>query len=376
MGLFKGGKAVAIDGKYGSITGEIFYKELAIQASINLIANTIARSEFLTFEKGEHVRKENYYLFNVEPNQNKSASEFWRDVVSRLIYDNKCLIIQQGGMFYAADSFEVKEFALKENIYKNIIVNGYELKNTYKESEVFHFKLHDSKIKNVIDGLYSSYSKLITVSDKSYKKRNARRGKLIIDSSYPQTEEAQNDLEDLLKNRFDKFFNAEGDAVLPFSKGLEYDELENIAGQKSNTDGREIRAFIDDVFDFIAMAFQIPPQLLKGNLSETSSAVDNFLTFCINPITEGLADEINRKLYGKKSFIERTYLKIDTTNIKVVKLKDIANALDVLTRIGAYSVDDSLRALGMEPLMTSWSKARWMTKNYAPIEQMAKGGET
>lgn len=374
LGLFnKDTGTLQLDVPVGEITGEIFYKELAIQACINLIANTVARSEFLTYEKGKEVRKSNYYLFNVEPNQNKSSSKFWRDVIHRLVYDNECLVIQRDGMFYVADSFDVVRLAFKENIYKNIVIEGYGLRDVFRESQVFHFELHDEKIKTVIDGLYNSYSKLLQASSSNYKKNNSRRGTLEISTNYTQTERGQKDLADLLKNRFKRFFDAEGGAVLPLTSGMKYEELASNIGVKGGSDGREIRNFVDDIFDFVAIAFQVPPQLLKGNVADTEKAFNNFLTFCINPIAELLTDEINRKLYGKEKFLERTYIKLDTSRIKAVDIKDVANALDVLVRIGAYNVDDCLKTLGMEPLNTEWSVARWMTKNYERIEQRLKG---
>jgi Phage portal protein. len=138
-GLFNADGTLALDVAIGEVAGEVFYKELAIEACINLIANTVARSEFITYEKGKETRKNNYYLFNVEPNQNKSSSKFWRDVVYKLVYENECLIIQQGGMFYVADSFVSLKYAFKENIYKNIVIENYELKDILLESGVFHF---------------------------------------------------------------------------------------------------------------------------------------------------------------------------------------------------------------------------------------------
>lgn len=375
LGLFnKHEGSLSLDVYAGEIAAEVFYKELAVQACVNLIANTVSRSEFLTYEKGKEKKGENYYLFNVEPNQNKSSSKFWRDVIHKLVYDNECLVIQQNGMFYVADSFNKLEFAFKENIYKDIIITDYPLRNVYAESQVFYFELHSEKIKSVIEGLYQSYSQLIVASKSYYKKNNARRGTLEIPSNYPQTEKAQTDLHDLLSNRFRRFFEAEGGAVLPLSNGMKYEELSSNIGVKGSTEGRDVRAFIDDIFDFVAMAFQIPPQLLKGNVSDTDKAVNNFLTFCVNPLAELLTDEINRKMYGKKAFLEKTYMKLDTSRIRAVDIKDIANALDILVRIGAYSVDDCLKMLDMEPLETEWSKARWMTKNYERIEQRIKVG--
>ena len=363
-----------LDTKIENLTAEIFYKELAIQACVNLIANTVARSEFKTYELGEEVKRDNYYLFNVEPNPNKSASKFWRDVIHKLVYDNECLVIQQDNNFYVADSFTTKRYAFKEYIYSDVVIEDYQLRNTYFESEVFHFELHNEKIKNVIDGLYESYGKLIVASQNHYKRNNARRGKLTIPTNFAQNEKAQKDLEDLLNRRFKRFFDAEGGAVLPLANGLEYDELSSNIGVKGGVEGRDIRAFVDDIFDLIAIALQVPPQLLKGNVSDTDKAVNNLLTFCVNPLAELLTDEINRKMYGKANFLNRTYMKLDTTNIRAVDIKDVAGALDILLRIGAYSIDDCLETLGMEPLNTWWSKARWMTKNYDLVETVAKGG--
>lgn len=373
MGLFGANKTLSISGYCGKIAAEIWYKELAVQSCINLIANTITKGEFLTFEKGREVKKANYYLLNVEPNQNTSASSFWRDVVCNLIYNNECLVIQQGGMFYVADSFEKVEFAFKENIYKNISVAGFKLDSVYNERQVFHFKLHDERISTVIDGLYETYAKLIHSSGLNYKRNNSKRGTLEIPTSYAQTEKGQKEIEELLSSRFKRFFEAEGGAVLPLTSSLKYTELSSPTAT-NNDSGRDIRAFIDDVFDFVAIAFQVPPQLIKGTVADTKQAVDNLLTFCINPIAELITDEINRKLYGEKHYLDRTYVKLDTTRIKAVDIKNIANPLDVLFRIGANTINDNLRILGRETIDEDWANERFITKNYDSVKNL-KGGE-
>lgn len=376
LALFDRSKTSIVDLKayVAELATEIHFKNLAIQACVNLISNTVSRGEFLTYEKGKEARKDNYYLLNVEPNQNKSASKFWREVISKLVYGNECLVIQYDMKFYVADSYTVNRYAFKENVYKDVVIEDFQLNRTFLESEVFHFELHNEKIKDVIDGLYASYSKLIAASQAHYKRNNARRGKLNIPTGYPQTEDARKNLEDLLGRRFKRFFEAEGGAVIPLTNDMTYDELSSNIGVKGGVEGRDIRAFVDDIFDFVAIAFQVPPQLLRGAVADTDKAVNNFLTFCVNPLAELLGDEINRKLYGKRAFLERTYCKLDTTRIKAVDIKDIAGALDILVRIGAYCVDDCLRMLGLETLNTEWSQARWMTKNYERIEQRLKGG--
>ncbi len=373
LGMFNKDGTLDISSSSYELEIEIFYKKLAVDASINLISNAVARSDFLTFQEGIENRSENYYLFNVEPNKNKTSSKFWRDVIHKLVYDNECLIIQNDGMLYVADSFSVKRYAFLENIYEEVYVENLRLKEKFKEADVLHLELHNEKIRNVLDGLYSSYAKLINASMSHYKANNSRRGILKIPTSYPQTDEAKQNLEKLLNTQMKRFFNAENGAALPLSNGMEYEELASNIGVKGSSEGREIRHFVDDIFDFVAIAFQIPPQILKGNVADTDKAVDNLLTFCINPIAELISDEINRKMYGKKNYLERTYMKVDTSRIKSINMKDIAGSLDILFRIGAHNINDNLRALGREEINEPWAKEHYVTKNYEKINGRNEG---
>lgn len=363
-----------LDAYVGELAENIYYKELAIQSAINLIANVVSRSEFQTYEEGSKTKKDNYYLFNVEPNQNKSASKFWRSVISKLIYNNECLIVQQSGKLYVADSFDVNRFAFKEYVYDNIVIDDLKLRSSRIESEVFHLELHDQKIRNMLENLNKDYSKLVAVSQQNYKRNNSRRGKLKIESKYSQKLKDQEDLEKVFKDKFKRFFEAENGAILPLPEGLDYEDLDSNIGTKGGADNNAIRSFIDDIFDFVAIALQIPPVILKGQVADSGDAFNNFITYCINPLAELIEDEVNRKYYGKDAYLNNTFLKIDTTNIKAVDITSVANALDVLTRIGGYSIDDTLKKLGMEPLNTEWSKARWMTKNYEKVEDRYEGG--
>ena len=45
--LFNSNDSVPLDLYAGSLSSELFFKELAVQACVNLIANAVARSEFL-----------------------------------------------------------------------------------------------------------------------------------------------------------------------------------------------------------------------------------------------------------------------------------------------------------------------------------------
>lgn len=341
---------------------------LAINTAINMIASALSLSEFMTFEKGKAVRKSNYYLFNVEPNINMSASQFWKKVISQLVYENECLILQEETGLFIADQFDYREFAFKENLYFNIVIGDLTLDRTFSEKEVFHLKLHNDSVKKLIDTVASEYDELIAYSKKTYKRSNAMRGILEIPTNYPATEDAAAKLQDLMQNKFKKFFEAENGAVLPLANGMKYEDLSNKT-YKNGSDSRDIRYLIDDIFDFVAVAFQIPPQLLKGTTQDTAALLEGFVGLCINPIAELIKDEINRKYYGKNAFLEKTYLRIETSNILIVKINEVANALDVLFRCGVNTINDNLKLLGREESDDPICNERFITKNYM------KGGE-
>lgn len=378
LGWFnKDDSSLPLDVCVGRLAGEIYYKELAIQACAGLVGSALSSSEFLTYELGREVRKDNYYALNVEPNPNQSAAVFWMQVASKLLRKNDCLLIQVGSDFYVADSYALKEASspFKDNIYKNIVVDGYNVLGEYSERQVWHFKLNDVNSKTMIDNLNESYSKLIEASRKGFIKSKGKRGVLGIGTDYPQTDEAQEILQDLMSNKFKRFFDSEGDAVIPLEQGLSYTEIASRDGASSTANSsRETRQFADDIFDFVAMSYNIPNQLLKGTVADTSEVINTFMALCVNPIANMISEEVNRKIYGKTSYLERTYSKMDTSRVKITDLKDVANSLEVLTRIGAHTIDDNLKKLGLEPINTEWSTTRFMTKNYMPVERMLKEG--
>lgn len=357
------------------IETKLFYKFLAIETAINLISNTLSLIEFKTFEKGKEVRKENYYLFNVEPNVNQNANRFWRQVYHNLVYENEALVIMQDGNLYVVDDFKKNEYAFIENYYENLVIGDYKLKDKFNESDVFYFALHSTKMVDLIDGIYRDYGELVEYSKNNYKRSNAKRGVLEIPTNYPQTPVAEEKLRDLLQNKFKDFYHAENGAVLPLTNGMKYTDLSNQT-YKNSSDSRDIKNLIDDIFDYVAIAFQIPPQMLKGSIAESDKTWNNYMTHCIKPLSELIEDEINRKYYTKSDYLSKTYLKVDTNNVKYTDLRELAQALDLLTRNGINTINDNQKILGREELLGEEGNVRFMSLNLKPLNQvMEDGGE-
>ena len=351
------------------LSEKILVRDLAINTAINLLGNAISLSEFNTYDKGNEDKTDIYYRLNVEPNPNYSASRFWKKFVYRLIYDGEVLIIKQRDDYYVADSFVKETRAFYSCKYKDVVVDDFSLRRSYDESDVLYFKLYERNIVNIVGALYDDYGKLVEYSKASYKKNNAKRGIVNIPTNYPQTEAAKAKLNKLLNDQIQKFYGAENGAVLPLTNGITYEDISSDS-YKNSTDSRDIRNLIDDIFDFTAIGFNIPPALLKGSANDLESTVDRFIKFGVEPFCEMIEDEINRKFYSKNSYLNNTYMAIDTSRLKATNLAQLANVVDILTRNGINNIDENRKLLGMEPLRTEESQKRRITKNYEASEDI------
>lgn len=353
---------------YSNLEATIFYKEFAIQSCISIIANALSMCEFKTYENGKEVRKNNYYALNVSPNKNQNAVEFWKEAISTLIYENETLIVQIGDEFFVADpGFKVDTYVYYEDVYRNVVVRDYTLPQSFTESDVFYFKLNNEDIKRIIDGLYQDYKNLLGSSIGTFKKNNGRRGILNIDSMYPQTQKAKEQLDDLLDNKFKKYFESEN-AVLPLSKGLSFTESTVTKTQNS----RDIRDIINDVIDFVCSGFHVPAAIVKGDTVGVEAMTENFVNFGLNPIAKLLCTEINKKLYTKEQYLNRNYVRVNTKYIIDAGLSTVSKAAELLFRIGVNSIDDNLELVGEEPINEDWSKEHYVSKNYQAV--VNKGG--
>lgn len=345
--LFKRGSSSSMYFLDGA-RGKIQIKELVTNQAINLIARTLAVSEIRTFKYYKEVKGENYYLLNVEPNNNDSASVFWQKVVSRLIRKNEVLIVMRNNSLWVADSFIRRESINGPALYSSVVVNNIELIGNFSESQVIYLKLNNEEIYSYIKQLTDEMEELINYSMKTYKRSNATRGILKVDASYPQTEEAHKKLDNLVNNNFKSFLENENGGILPISSGLQYTDLTNQT-YKNGSDSRDIRLLIDDSIDMISLAFGIPTNLLRGNAVDEATK-NQFFSQTIRPIKEMLEDEINRKLYGKQDFLSGSYAVIDTTQATIGGIKDLAETIDILTRNGVNTVNDNLKMLGRPPI--------------------------
>lgn len=355
------------------IASEIYIRELAFNMMVNKIGNALSKCEINVYRDKKRVKDAEWYRWNIQPNKNQNGTQFIHKLVDKLYKNNECLVIAHNGELYVADDYTYDDSkALLEHTFEGVIVNDFTFQKVFRMSEVFFFKLNNKDVKSLLDGTLSLYGKLINASMSNFLTSNGRKGTLKIDQYNMQDDDFEDTLNEMLNEEFKNFFNSTN-AVLPLYDGYDYKELDS-----NSTTSRDFKALLDDVISITASALNIPNSIANGNVQDTSKAIDELLTFCLDPLIELLTDEINRKNYTMEQILNGTYIKFDTKAVKHIDLLDVATAIDKLISSGCFTINDIRRVCGEDEIDEPWANQFFMTKNYATIESLMnqlKGGE-
>lgn len=351
---------------------ELYIRELAFWTCVNKIANAVSKCEFKTYYHNKEIKGKEYYLWNYEPNQNQNAAGFIYKLIAQLYRKNECLVVEINHRMYVAESYIKEVYALRDYQFSGISFDGYTLQETLNMSDVMFFELNSTDMRKLMNGMYGSYSKLITYAQNAYQKSRGHKGILNIAGVAQEQDNFNETFEELMSTHFKNFFGKDN-AVLPLFDGYNYQDISQNAKTYSTESTRDIKALADDIFEFTARAFSFPPSLAKGDVQDTTKATDELLTFAIDPLVKMIQQEINRKRNGKDGIKQGNYLKIDTLAVKHVDIFDIATPIDKLISSGAFTINDILQVIGKPKIDESWADQHFMTKNYSEIRAILKG---
>lgn len=343
--------------------------KMAIEKAIGMIAHAIAKSEFIVQGKEERLRNELYWSLNVKPNLNETATEFWIEVIQRLLKKSECLICIIGKKFYIADSFQVSNSVMLNQIYSNITItaNGesLQLNNTYTSDEVIHLKAKNKKIRAYMETVMKMHDDVVSAMEAAIKISKTPKFILKIAGAMPviRTLRADGTEQTLTIDEFKKniknLLESENIEILQESSGLEISQLKIDTAVTSE----DVVKISKEIFEECAFTFDIPKTVFMGEITEKADSTNEFITYAVGWVAEILNDAMNATLVGKESFLKGEYIWIDLSGFKHRDLVESANYLDKLRSIG-FNFDEIRQAIGWEPLNTPFSQERVITKNY------------
>ena len=350
---------------------EIYYKELAIQTAISLIANAIAKCEIKVYQNNQEVKNKDYYAFNISPNANENSSQLWHKAIEKMIYDkDDSIIVELDGKLYCVDSYSVEEYPILGNLYKGVTIGNLQLNKIFKSSEVLRLKLNNTNIKRLIDGLYEQYGELLSYAAENYKKSNQTKYKLILEQIKANDENFQRTYEKVIKKQLKDFVESNNGVYVQY-KGYDLQDVSPNGLAKDSSDFRNLRK---EMFEIVAQAFQIPVSLMLGNITNMNEIVKVFLTFCIDPIADMISEELTRKTCGDyDNWAKGNYIKVDTSTINHIDILDVAEKADKLIASGTCCIDEVRSIIGFDRLNTEFSQQHFITKNYDTVENRLIG---
>lgn len=346
-------------------------RELCFWVCANMVANALGRCEFRTFRNHKEIREREYYLWNIEPNVNQNSTAFLHKLVAQLFQDNEALIIEtrkrDGGsaLVVADDWADPAEYPSKQNEYTGVRVGEVTYDKTFREHEVLHLTLHHKNMQGVIAALYQSYYRLVAAAIKNYEWGKGQHWKVHVNQMAQGEDGWAENFQKMIEAQVKPFLESNG-AILPEFDGYKYEDAGPSPGTQG-TDSRDIRAMIEDIFDFTARGFLIPAVLVNGTVQGTGDANARFLSTCMDPLCDQLEEEINRKRYGYEEWSKGNYLRVDSSSILHFDL--FANAANVEKIIGSggFTINDVRRAANQAPINEPWADQHFMTLNIQPM---------
>lgn len=355
---------------------ELYLQRMAFWACVRKIGSAVGAVEWETYSRGKSKKAREYWAWNYAPNPNQTKQEFFTRLVAELLSRNEALVVDYHGYRYVAEAFSTEK-SLDGNIYRDVSVDGISVPGVFSSRDVLHFTLDGDNVRRILLAISSAEGQLMKSSASAYVRNKGMRGVLEIDDLAEADPDFDDTYNDLINNKFKKYFTAEN-AVLPLFKGYKFTTATNGDSKSaSSTTTRDFRALMDDIIDLTAQTIGIPTAIVTGK-GVTSADFNAFMTYTVQPLVRTIATEINRKLYDSGLVLKGTYIVPNLAGVKYTDLFDVADPIDKLISSGALCVNDIRLRLGLDIIDEPWAWQHYMTKNYSTVEDLNRsvGGDS
>lgn len=140
--------------------------KMAIDKAVGMIAHAIAKSEFVVQREEGRVKDHVYWILNVRPNPNETATDFWIAAIKKLLTEDECLICNMSGMLYIIDTYTSDNAVMLPRIYSNVYIksNGetYKLRKNFRADDVIHLRAQNKKIRRYLENVLKMYNDTVS----------------------------------------------------------------------------------------------------------------------------------------------------------------------------------------------------------------------
>lgn len=345
----------------------------AVISVIEMISSLCAVAELKTYRSGKEFKGFEWHNLNIRPNVNQSATEFWKEFYSNLLWRGEALIIPVNGQKIVAENFCVDKYALRDNIFSGVSRGTFVFNREFKSSEVFYIKYSGRPVRYVLEDILSVYSKLFGEASSKYVRSSGNKGVMEIDAAPSGDVDFEEKYSESVNKRM-KAYNQAKDATLTLFQGMRYTPNSTTKSTASN-EITDMKNLFDDALTRAAQMYKFPPQLILGQVSGIDDALNLALTACIDPLLDAVSEELSGKEFTAREYLDGNCIKADTTNIKHIDIFTMAANVEKLISSAFMNVDEVREKAGIEATGEDWAKIHFSTKNQEPITNMVAAGE-
>lgn len=349
------------------VASRVELTNLALEIGVNKIADVISKLGFRVLTKNEYDNKEGDYIFNVRPNANQNATDFWKQAVYRMIKEEKgCLIVnlREKGLFIA-DSWDTDDYVVREKTYKDIVLivdeNTYKLTRQFKASDVIHLKYTNPRLMNLLKQNNELIDKAWNVAINGLKAKAPKFKLSIPTGAKMQKEDGTILTSNQYAEEIAKKLSSEDIKAIISNSNIDISTID----MKSSLTTTDIKALREEIFSNTAIALGIPKNVFYGEVTSNADANDAFITYACDPVIEIINDGINGGYLEKEEYIRGDRIIVNTLCVKHIDVIGNAGNLDKLYQNGWSHNDILVDLLGQPPIDEPWANERRFTKNYS-----------
>lgn len=343
--------------------------KMAIEKAENMIAKAIAKSEFVVQRGNERVQDDIYWMLNIRPNSNETATDFWMRAIKQMLREEECVICVLKNGLFIADSYSTDNSVTIPRVYKNITISANDktmkLNKNFSADDIIHLRAKNRKIRDYLEKTLRLYNDTVSALCAAKKVAGTPKFALNMEGHQPvlRTREADGSERPLTIDEYKKniktLLESDDIEVLTNSTGLKIEQMTI----NTSTSSEDIAKLANEIFTECASAYDIPKAVFLGEITEKADSTNEFITYAVSWIVEIINDSMNAKMVGKADYLKGEKIWVDISQYKHIDIVQSAANLDKLRSIG-FSFDEILKVVGWEPLNTDFSKERVVTKNY------------
>lgn len=351
-----------------------YLKVMAVDTVLNFVARTMSTLKVELENISD--AKDWEYILNVRPNVNQSATEFWQKFYYRLLFRNEILVIfTDDNQLLIADDFVPQKKVLYESSFKDVTIDDYVYQRTFKMSEVIYLENNENQLSKAITGLFNDYGELFGRILEVAMRNNQIRASVSIESTGTMEDgkdkngktRAQKIQEYI--NRVYESFRKNSVAIVPKTKGFDYEEYTNKQGV-SNQSLEELNKLKLSLIDDISNMIGVPTALIYGEKSELKQNIEAYRELLTITFVSKLRDELVAKIVSKKEY--QNGGRINVKGVLTRNPLEYAVQADKLVSSSTYLIDEVRKMSEHDPLPNGQGKKQLRTKNY---EEVGKGGD-